>query len=119
MIVLNNRKDGNEKISKYFKGSEFICHCGNCPISIVSDDLLFRLDMLRNIFGEPLRISSGYRCWVHNASKEVGGKDQSRHLSGHGADILFPAKNKDLLIKLCGKMFEYSYCGPNFIHVNV
>ena len=117
MIVIRNKTGGNERIGKYFKAHEFACRCGHCPISIVSEDLILRLDLLRGIIGEPLRISSGYRCWVHNA--EVGGKEYSRHLHGAAADILFPTKNKDLLIKLCGKMFEYSYCGPNFIHVNV
>jgi uncharacterized protein YcbK (DUF882 family) len=43
------------------------------------------LDPLRESYGKPIRISSGYRCKRVNAA--VGGASTSQHLLGQAADI--------------------------------
>ena len=43
------------------------------------------LDPLRDWYGKPIRINSGYRCEALN--KAVGGVDNSYHLTGCAADI--------------------------------
>lgn len=43
------------------------------------------LDPLREAWGEPITVTSGYRCPALN--KAVGGVPTSQHLSGHAADI--------------------------------
>lgn len=43
------------------------------------------LDHIREEYGLPLYISSGYRCPELN--RKVGGKDKSQHLKGQAADI--------------------------------
>ena len=43
------------------------------------------LDIIREMFGQPLSISSGYRCPELNT--KVGGKTTSQHLKGQAADI--------------------------------
>ena len=43
------------------------------------------LDPLREHYGYPIHISSGYRCPELN--KKVGGTRTSQHLSGRAADI--------------------------------
>lgn len=43
------------------------------------------LDPLREAWGKPLRVTSGYRCPALN--KLVGGVAGSQHLTGHAADI--------------------------------
>ena len=43
------------------------------------------LQPLRNVWGEPLTVSSGYRCPELN--REVGGVPTSQHVKGEAADI--------------------------------
>ena len=54
----------------------------------VMDNIIFTmecLDKIREDYGLPLYISSGYRCPELN--KKVGGKPTSQHLKGQAADI--------------------------------
>lgn len=43
------------------------------------------LDPLREAWGKPLAVTSGYRCPALN--KLVGGVSNSQHITGHAADI--------------------------------
>lgn len=43
------------------------------------------LDPLREIYGKPIYVSSGYRCPKLN--KAVGGVSNSQHLKGEAADL--------------------------------
>ena len=43
------------------------------------------LDPLRQAYGKPIRVNSGYRCTAKN--QNVGGVAQSQHLKGEAADI--------------------------------
>lgn len=43
------------------------------------------LDPLRDWYGKPIRVNSGYRCTALN--KAVGGVASSQHLTGQAADI--------------------------------
>lgn len=43
------------------------------------------LDPLREAYGKPIRVNSGYRCKELNSL--VGGKPTSQHLTGQAADI--------------------------------
>lgn len=43
------------------------------------------LDPLREAFGRPIAVNSGYRC--HALNKAVGGVLNSQHLTGHAADL--------------------------------
>ena len=51
------------------------------------------LDDIRQRYGSPIIITSGYRCPALN--KAVGGKPNSQHVKGQAADIKY---NKDLLL---------------------
>lgn len=57
------------------------------------------LDPLREWYGKPIRINSGYRCEALN--KAVGGMDNSYHLTGCAADIDVNSHEEN------GKLFEY------------
>ena len=43
------------------------------------------LDVIREKYGNPITISSGYRC--HELNKKVGGKETSQHTKGQAADL--------------------------------
>lgn len=73
------------RVCGHFWAAELECpHCGQVMLDPV---LLCRLELLRIAWGYPLTLSSGYRCVVHNANPKVGGRADSRHLSGRAVDI--------------------------------
>lgn len=69
----------------------------NTPTSIIRSRLNTLitecLDKVREIYGAPIIVSSGYRCPILN--KAVGGVDNSAHLTGYAADLI-PAKGGSL-----------------------
>lgn len=82
------------------------------------------LDPLREAYGKPIRVNSGFRCQALN--KLVGGAQKSDHLNGRAADIVgTPAtkeENKRLfgLIQSLGLKYdqlinEYDY---SWVHVS-
>ena len=73
-------------LSTNFKSTEFDCHgSGCCTQTKVDDKLVQYLQQIRNHFGKPVNVSSGYRCETHN--KNIGGATGSRHSKGQAADI--------------------------------
>lgn len=75
------------KLSTNFDSTEFDCKCRNasCKCTKISKELVTYLQLIRNHFGKPVIIASGYRCSAHN--KAVGGTTGSNHLKGMAADI--------------------------------
>ena len=83
------------------------------------------LDPLREHWGLPIRVTSGYRCPELN--DEVGGVEGSYHMDGCAADITAtdPARNVELMsliraMHLTGKLaLTECYLGPKarYIHV--
>lgn len=55
------------------------------------------LDPLREAFGSPIKVTSGYRSYLLN--KMVGGVKNSQHMSGKAADIVPIGKSFDEFIK--------------------
>lgn len=70
------------KITENFNSEEFTCPC--CGMEWIDRKLVHRLQVIRDIIGCPIVITSGCRCTKHNA--EVGGKESSYHLLGEAAD---------------------------------
>lgn len=72
----------------------------NTPNATQKRDLLRLMDYLDGIreeFGEPIKVTSGFRSWRVN--KDVGGVKNSQHLAGQAADIV-PAKSPERLREL-------------------
>ena len=75
------------------------------------------LEPLRERYGKPIIVNSGYRCSIHNAA--VGGATQSQHMRGEAADIRIGEGLERLvkIIKENGK-WDQMIIYPSFIHVS-
>jgi len=77
------------KLSNNFNSTEFDCHGnGCCSQTLINETLVEYLQKIREHFGKPITITSGYRCAKHNSSPSVGGATGSRHTKGDAADIV-------------------------------
>ena len=120
--VYSRAKDGLKKVVNTcpnFKVNEFACSDGSDPV-FISPDLVKLLQQIRDHFGAPVTINSGWRSSTKN--KAVGGAAQSQHLYGLAADItvkgVAPKKvyaYVDSLLPHSGGVGLYS----TFVHVDV
>lgn len=123
---------------KYFKFSEFLRSetatrrgIPNRPSAKVLDNLQELtekvLDPLREQWGSPLIVTSGYRCRKLNAA--VGGSPTSQHMTGEAADITALDKREnlalwELLVLMKNKLpvdqviWEKGTSYPMWIHVS-
>ena len=62
------------------------------------------LQPLRNSYGKPIKISSGYRCQALN--KAIGGVSTSQHLKGEAVDINNGQIENKKLFLLASKMIK-------------
>ena len=106
----------------FFKEYEFHCKCGRTECDAPRaphPELLTRLNIMRTLFGAPLVITSGNRCKFWN--KKSGGKDNSEHLTGEGADLRCTNSvdrwKMDDAARQAG--FERIGVGENFMHFGV
>ena len=82
-------------MAKYFKVSEMlksetadknkIQNTASVEVKQNIEELLEVLDDLREFYGKPIRITSGFRCSELN--KLVGGSPTSAHVIGYAADL--------------------------------
>lgn len=109
---------------KHFVEKEFWCRCSQCQkgdaemgippggmIGSVPENVKALvenvLDPLREKYGKPIRVNSGYRCPKHNLA--VGGATGSQHMKGEASDITAgsPEENEKLVkILLESKNFD-------------
>lgn len=75
------------------------------------------LQPLRDAYGKPITINSGYRCVELN--KKVGGVSTSQHTKGQAADcgVDDPLALARLLLDL-GLEFDQAIVYPTFLHVS-
>lgn len=106
---------------KHFTKKEMQCPCG-CKQAPMNEEFMLKLDELREDFGHPIYISSGYRCPSHN--KKVGGVKGSYHTYGVAADIAIYGKPAYELLATIFLSFEgvgIKQKGPynkRFIHID-
>lgn len=98
----------------------------NTPTELVKSNLIKLvdniLDPLREVWGRPIRVNSGYRCPKLN--KKVNGSSTSQHVTGQACDITAGNKKSNkLLFNLIQELKlpydqlidEYNF---NWIHVS-
>ena len=125
-------KDGNDRLTKNFKASEFYTHDGT-PCPTVARPAMIRLcrdylEPLRKKFGECL-VLSGYRHEKYNQA--IHGARHSQHIYEHdfesvasdlrfrrGNPALWAAEARRLRAKAGGRGGIGVYPGSGFIHVD-
>lgn len=117
--VYSKNKDGSKQLSKNFKVREFACSDGTDTI-FVSQELVDVLQKIRDHFGKPLIINSGYRTEAKN--RAVGGAQYSQHKYGTAADIRISGVSQkriadyaEELLPNSGGIGIYS----SFVHIDV
>ena len=113
---------------KNFRIKEFVCRCG-CEMPAEARQNIEALvanvlDPLRDEYGKPIYVNSGYRCEKHNAA--VGGVPKSQHMLGQAADI--SVKSEKLKVKseldelariiVSQGRFDQLILYPTFLHVS-
>lgn len=78
------KADSKKKLSPNFTVYEFRCRDGS-DVVMIDESLVMLLQCIREHFGKPITITSGYRTAAHNTA--VGGAKSSQHLLGRAADI--------------------------------
>ena len=101
-------------LSKNFSKDEFKCKC-NCGFFVKSDELVQKLQRLRNKVKLRIKVNSGCRCVLHNL--QVGGSENSSHLRGLAADIT--CSDMMLLLKCALGIFNRVGISGSYIHVDV
>lgn len=93
--------------------------------------LLTRLNKLRQLFGKPMRVSSGYRPGRFNKAKAMGtkhdGAKDSAHLYCMAVDFYDPNRelvkfcmaNKGAILKQCGLYMEKPSQTPTWCHLQI
>lgn len=119
MAILSFNKSATAKLSKNFKVSEFHCKGARCcSKTLVSEELIERLQILRELAGAPITINSGYRCYKHN--RAVGGASSSQHINGKAADVVISGKSAKQMAVLAEQAgFRCVLLYSNRIHVDV
>lgn len=112
--------------SEHFSKRELACRCG-CGTCKMKPDLLLLAEKIRIILGEPMYVTSAYRCSQHNA--RVGGSPTSRHMEGKAMDFyvrhISVSDAHDKILEAWGRgvLPELGGIGlykkKNFIHVDV
>lgn len=113
--------EGNVKITKNFTVREFACNDGTDPV-FVAPKLVEVLQDIRDTFGAPVTINSGYRTVAYN--KKVGGAATSQHCLGTAADIVVKGKTPAEVGAYARKIMpNYGGVGiyptKGFVHVDV
>lgn len=78
------RREATRQLSANFLAGEFACHDGADEF-LVAEELVEALQAVRDYFGAPVQVVSGFRTAAHN--KKVGGASRSQHMLGTAADI--------------------------------
>ena len=76
-------RDSTRQLSPSFKVREF--GCKGSDVILIDEELVVLLQCIREHFGKPVHITSGYRTAAHTAA--VGGSKSSQHLLGRAADF--------------------------------
>lgn len=95
----------NGQISTHFKTKEFACKSG-CKFMFYDPALFKILEEVREHFGKPVVINSGYRDEAYN--QKIGGARLSMHCAGIAADIVVKGVDAAEVYKFIDERHPYN-----------
>lgn len=121
-------KDKEYPLSKHFSTREFNCKCSHesCKEQRISKDLIDNLEIIRVQVGQPLIVTSGFRCGKHQSDIRNSGqstvvaKKKSTHELGDAVDIV-PRDGKDVqgyFLRIVATRFDSIGLSNSFLHVD-
>ena len=121
MAVKTYDNKENVRLQKNFRISEFRCKCG-CGTTLHDPQLSAYLQRIRDHFGKPVYITSGYRCDKHNATIKNASKT-SRHMKGQAADFYVSGVKPAEVAKYAESIGVkgiglYEGSNGNFVHID-
>ena len=103
---------------KYFTYEEFDSPDIQGSGQMMCDTIIEMLDQVREEYGKPIRISSGYR--TEQANLKAGGVKNSSHLKGLAVDIKVKnGRERYELLNILTKYFYRIGIARNFIHIDI
>ena len=104
---------------KYFNYSEFDSPDVQGSGQLMDKGFLSMLDEIRELVGEPIIITSGFRTPAHNEA--INGVEGSSHTKGLAVDIA--VRNSRMRFKLLNALLEVGInrigIADNFIHIDI
>ena len=86
MAILTYKFDDQTQLSPHFNAREFRCSCGGSHETLISSELVDKLESLYTALNcSKIIVTSGYRCPEHD--KAVGGTSSGQHTKGTAADV--------------------------------
>jgi len=103
--------------TKNFSEKELSCKC--CGDNRMNLAFLEKLQMIRDEYGKPMKLSSAYRCPKHNNNISSSGID-GPHTTGRAVDVLVAGEDAYHLLKIVMKhnMTGVGIAGKSFIHID-
>lgn len=119
-------KGDSEHLSDHFNTTEFACKCDNddCLLQKISEDLINRLEWLREASKGPLKITSGFRCAKHQKALAESGVNTvvaklSTHEMGQAVDVMSSPLQPLQLLELAKIKFFSIGTARNFLHLDL
>lgn len=113
------------KLSDHFSSKEMSCHCKfpECKTQRISKDLIQRLEKIKEEVGQPLIVTSAYRCTPyqnflrkHGVNTVVASKSQ--HELGNAVDVV-PKDGKIAGFEdICAKHIDSIGLAKDFLHLD-
>ncbi len=110
------------QLTPNFKVKEFVTSGGRVQeYARISPDIVLAMQQLRDTLGQPIVITSGYRCPERNEA--VGGSSKSRHMSGDAVDIdvkgMSPQALSEKVIEVLGEDIGLHTYADGHVHVDL
>lgn len=114
--------DPELQVAPHFKLREFVTSGGQVQeYARISPGIVSAMEQLRNTIGQPIIITSGYRCPERNTA--VGGSSKSRHMSGDAVDIdvkgMSPQVLSEKVIEVLGEDIGLHTYADGHVHVDL
>lgn len=118
--VYSNDTEGYVYITNHFKVKEFACNDGTNQV-FISPKLVQVLEQVREYFGKPIYINSGYRTVEYNSITPNSSKE-SMHCKGIAADFYITGVKPKAIYDYLNKLYPNKYClglYNSFVHLDI